>query len=143
MKRPDKPNRWNRTDYGSGQREGHVPRLESQVSTDMEVDNVKMQGSRRKDSSNIRCYNCQKLGHIATECRKPKKKISRQAPPSHQNNLEVQEQVSNDDVERISFGVVKEVNDDMRTVGTVVQVEPEAGKKSPALMIKSGRQVLI
>ncbi|RHY01012.1 hypothetical protein DYB36_012867 [Aphanomyces astaci] len=89
MKRPDKTNRWNRTDYGSGQREGHVPRLESLVSTDMEVDNVTMQPSRRKDNSKIRCYNRQKLGHIATECRKPKKKISGQAPPSHQNNLEV------------------------------------------------------
>ncbi|RHY26203.1 hypothetical protein DYB25_012574 [Aphanomyces astaci] len=97
-----------------------------------------MQGTWRKDNSKNRCYNCQKLGHIASECRKPKKKISGQAPPSHQNNLEVNEQVSNHDVEYISFGVVKEVNDDKGTVGTVVQVKPEAGKKSPALMVKPG-----
>ncbi|RLO04270.1 hypothetical protein DYB28_007048 [Aphanomyces astaci] len=102
MKRPDKPNRWHWTDYGSGQCEWHVPRLESQVSTDMEMDNVKMQGSRRKDSSKI-CFTTIRM--------------------------------SNDDVKCISFGVVKEVND-KGTVGTVVQVEPEAGKKSPALMIK-------
>ncbi|RHY94471.1 hypothetical protein DYB31_016037, partial [Aphanomyces astaci] len=50
----------------------------------------------------------------------------------------VEARLSNDDVERISFGVVKEVNDDKGTVGTVVPVEPNVGKKSSALMIKSG-----
>ncbi|KAF0702428.1 hypothetical protein AaE_015933 [Aphanomyces astaci] len=137
MKRPDKPNRWNRTDYGSVQREGHVPRLEAQVSTYMEEDNVKMQGSPRKDSSKIRCYNCQKFGHIATECRKPKK-ISGQAPPSQQNNLEVQEEVSNDDVECISFGVVKEVNDDKGTVGRLFKCESVVGFWGDAFTLSSG-----
>ncbi|RHZ34647.1 hypothetical protein DYB37_011628, partial [Aphanomyces astaci] len=103
----------------------------------MEVDNINVRKARKKDRSKLRCFNCQGFGHFAAACQKPKKKISGDGPPGKQNNLEVEEAPSDQDVEYITFGAMEENGAEGVAVSKAqVGRSPESGRAP--LMIKSG-----
>ncbi|CAK4940027.1 unnamed protein product [Aphanomyces euteiches] len=96
----------------------------------MEVDNLHVRRGRKKDRSKLRCYNCQKIGHIASD---------------RQNNVEVQEELSPEDVEYITFGCVDEFDADASAIAPEEEARQVAhatarsrDMKNQALMIKSG-----
>ncbi len=60
-------------------------------SADMDVNNVNSRREKRNWRKKAKCYNCNQFGHISNECKQPKKKISRHAPPSKQHNVTVTE----------------------------------------------------
>ncbi|KAH9095130.1 hypothetical protein LEN26_017915 [Aphanomyces euteiches] len=70
----ERPFRAKRFDRDRERHEERPPTRSEQLEPDdMEVDNLHVRRGRKKDRSKLRCYNCQKIGHIASECRKPKR----------------------------------------------------------------------
>ncbi|ETV66444.1 hypothetical protein H257_17112 [Aphanomyces astaci] len=92
---------------------------------------------RKKDRSKLRCFNCQGFGHFAAACQKPKKKISGDGPPGKQNNLEVEEAPSDQDVEYITFGAMEENGAEGVAVSKAQVGRSQESGRAP-LMIKSG-----
>ncbi|CAK4221775.1 unnamed protein product, partial [Aphanomyces euteiches] len=104
MTKTDKTGRWN-NNRPAEKFQKPPQREKAREPDDMEVDNVNVRGDRRpRDNSNTRCFNCNEMGHIARRCKKPKRRISGQAP-SRQSNIEVHdEEVTIEDVEYMTFG---------------------------------------
>ncbi|CAK4746001.1 hypothetical protein AeMF1_003574 [Aphanomyces euteiches] len=103
----ERPFRAKRLDRDRERHEERPPsRSKQREPDDMEVDNIHVRREHKKDHSKLRCYNCQKIGHIASECRKPKRRVSGQPPTSRQNNVEVQEELSPEDFNTLPLVVL-------------------------------------
>ncbi|KAH9103704.1 hypothetical protein AeMF1_020028 [Aphanomyces euteiches] len=134
MTKTDKTGRWN-NNRPAEKFQKPPQREKAREPDDMEVDNVNVRGDRRpRDNSNTRCFNCNEMGHIARRCKKPKRRISGQAP-SRQSNIEVHdEEVTDEDVEYMTFGHYDASEAEE-------EIEPQSEKPlvvDTSLMIKSG-----
>ncbi|KAH9095233.1 hypothetical protein LEN26_017879, partial [Aphanomyces euteiches] len=134
MTKTDKTGRWN-NNRPVEKFQKPPQREKAREPDDMEVDNVNVRGDRRpRDNSNTRYFNCNEMGHIARRCKKPKRRISGQAP-SRQSNIEVHdEEVTDEDVEYMTFGHYDASEAEE-------EIEPHSEKPlvvDTSLMIKSG-----